>query len=153
MVKRRPVLRLLRTFGLARACSPGFGDFWSGGAPVLRVSGTFCPRARAPPPDFGASNVAVAAGSQRNLDALVEYCRKTSHLGKPLIEHPTVRHRLSECAIEIQVARMLSYRVLSLQDRGGVPNMEASLAKLSILTHQPIAVRASISSATAVANE
>lgn len=93
--------------------------------------------------DFERSNVAGAAGSQRNLDDLVEYCRKTSHLGKPLIEHPTVRHRLSECAIEIQVARMLSYRVLSLQDRGGVPNMEASLAKLfSVDISGNLAVRA-----------
>ena len=80
--------------------------------------------------DFERSNVAGAAGAQRNLDDLVAYCTETTRLGERLIDRPDVRYRLAEAAVEIQVARMLSYRVLSLQAGGGVPNMEASLAKL-----------------------
>jgi alkylation response protein AidB-like acyl-CoA dehydrogenase len=43
---------------------------------------------------------------------------------------PNVHWELAERSIEAQVARMLSYRVVSLQSRGQVPNYEASIAKL-----------------------
>ena len=93
--------------------------------------------------DFERSNVAGAAGAQRNLDDLVAYCTETTRLGERLIDRPDVRYRLAEAAVEIQVARMLSYRVLSLQANGQVPNMEASLAKLfSVDVSGRLAIRA-----------
>jgi alkylation response protein AidB-like acyl-CoA dehydrogenase len=43
---------------------------------------------------------------------------------------PAVRAELAERAVEAQVARLLSYQVISLQRRGLIPNKEASVAKL-----------------------
>jgi alkylation response protein AidB-like acyl-CoA dehydrogenase len=40
------------------------------------------------------------------------------------------RNALAEIGIEIEVSRMLSLRVLSLQQAGRVPNYEASIAKM-----------------------
>ena len=80
--------------------------------------------------DFERSNVAGAAGAQRGLDDLLAYCKETKINGKRLADLPLVKHRLAESAVEVAVARNLSYRVLSIQSRGEVPNMEASLAKL-----------------------
>jgi len=41
-----------------------------------------------------------------------------------------VRYALADRMVEVEVARMLSYRVASLQTRGLIPNYEASLLKL-----------------------
>jgi alkylation response protein AidB-like acyl-CoA dehydrogenase len=41
-----------------------------------------------------------------------------------------VRAELADRAIEAQVESLLSYVIISLQDRGVVPNREASIAKL-----------------------
>ena len=93
--------------------------------------------------DFERSNAASAGESQRSLDDLVAFCTGTTHLGQRLIDHPLVKHRLAESTIEIRVARTLSYRVLSMQSQGQVPNMEASIAKLySADTGANLAVRA-----------
>jgi alkylation response protein AidB-like acyl-CoA dehydrogenase len=41
-----------------------------------------------------------------------------------------VRWRLGEAAVEAELGRLLSYRVVTLQARGQVPNYESSIAKL-----------------------
>ncbi|MDO8615904.1 MAG: acyl-CoA dehydrogenase family protein [Dehalococcoidia bacterium] len=43
---------------------------------------------------------------------------------------PTIRCELAERAIEAETARLLSYRVISMQNRGLVPNHEAAAVKL-----------------------
>ena len=80
--------------------------------------------------DFERSNIGSAAASRRSLDELVQYCREGSGNGKPLIAETVVRNRLAEIAIETEMGRFLSYRVASIQARGEVPNMEASVAKV-----------------------
>ena len=50
--------------------------------------------------------------------------------GARLWDKPTVRHALSDLWISLDVARMLSYRVVSMQARGLVPNYEASIIKV-----------------------
>ena len=80
--------------------------------------------------DFERSSIGNAAASRRSLDELVRYCREGSGNGKPLIAETVVRNRLAEIAIETEMGRFLSYRVASIQARGEVPNMEASVAKV-----------------------
>ena len=81
--------------------------------------------------NFERSNIGAAAGARRSFDELVAYCREApGQGGGRLTEEPRVRYRLAELAIEIEVGRYLSYRVASIQARGGVPNYEASIAKL-----------------------
>ena len=80
--------------------------------------------------DFERSNIASAAASRRSLDELVQYCREAGGDGKPLIADQMVRNRLADIAIETELGRFLSYRVATMQARGEVPNMEASVAKV-----------------------
>jgi len=80
--------------------------------------------------DFERSNIAGAAAARRSLEELVGYCREAPGDGRSLMSESTVRNRLAEIAIETETGRFLSYRVASMQARGEVPNMEASVAKL-----------------------
>ncbi len=80
--------------------------------------------------DFERSSIGNAAASRRSLDELVQYCREGLGNGRPLIAETRVRNRLAEIAIETEMGRFLSYRVASIQARGEVPNMEASVAKV-----------------------
>ena len=50
--------------------------------------------------------------------------------GEGVTVHPTVKLELAERSIEAETARLLSYRVITLQTKGMVPNHEASAAKL-----------------------
>ena len=79
--------------------------------------------------DFERSNVASMAGYRRDFDDLMAYLAGDA-FGRTLLAGSTVRHKLADMAVQIQVSRMLSYRVIGMQARGEVPNMEASLAKV-----------------------
>jgi len=92
--------------------------------------------------DFERSSIGSAIGMRQEMDSLIEYARAhtedhTSTLGIS----PTLRYELSDRLVETEVARMLSYRVASLQSRGLIPNYEASALKLfSTELHQRITV-------------
>jgi alkylation response protein AidB-like acyl-CoA dehydrogenase len=60
----------------------------------------------------------------------VGYTKETRINGHTLYQEPPVRWRLGEAAIEAEMGRLLSYRVVTLQSRGQVPNYESSIAKL-----------------------
>ncbi len=77
--------------------------------------------------DFERSSIAGASNARRMFEDLIEDAREHR---PELARRPEVRARLAEAAIEIEVGRMLSYRVVSMQMRGLVPNHEASAAKL-----------------------
>ncbi len=79
--------------------------------------------------DFERSNVASMAGYRRDYDDLMAYL-STDQIGRTLLKKTTARHKLADIAVQIQVSRMLSYRVIGMQAKGEVPNMEASLAKV-----------------------
>jgi alkylation response protein AidB-like acyl-CoA dehydrogenase len=94
--------------------------------------------------DFERSSIGSAIGMRQEMDSLLEFAREhtedhTSTLGM----NPTLRYELSDRLVETEVARMLSYRVASLQSRGLIPNYEASALKLfSTELHQRITVTA-----------
>ncbi len=71
--------------------------------------------------DFERSAVSGVADAARQLDDLRAALRGTGGRHQNL---------LAQLAIENEVARGLSYRVLHLQQQGAVPNYEASVAKL-----------------------
>ena len=75
--------------------------------------------------------VMAGTGEYRRLvDDLVLYCREQMRDGKALSHDPVVRHKLVERAIDIEVSRLLNYRVVWMADRGIIANYEASMAKL-----------------------
>ena len=61
---------------------------------------------------------------------MTHYARETKVNGKTLIEEPGVQGKLAECAIDIEVSRLLCYRIAWMQGAGLVPNHEASIGKL-----------------------
>jgi len=75
--------------------------------------------------DFERSSIAGSAGAQRTLEDLLAYARE--HRAEL---SPSIRHRLAEMEIEIEVCRNLSYRVAGMQARGMAPNHESSLVKI-----------------------
>jgi alkylation response protein AidB-like acyl-CoA dehydrogenase len=73
--------------------------------------------------DFERSNIAAAARARRDLDDLIQFLREAG----PRVPSTLA---LAELAVEIEIGRLLSYRVASMQGRGEIPNAEASAAKL-----------------------
>ncbi|MDY6893039.1 MAG: acyl-CoA dehydrogenase family protein [Chloroflexota bacterium] len=67
---------------------------------------------------------------RRELTKFVQFCKETKWEGELLINKPDIRNKLARCAMEIQVARSLSYRIALLTDKGEIAMEEASTAKI-----------------------
>ncbi len=90
--------------------------------------------------DFERSSIGGAVGARGLLQDLVAYTAErnvpaaggsaSGGNGHRLADEPTVRARLADAAVEVEMGRLLSYRVATLQSRGLVPNYESSIAKL-----------------------
>ncbi len=81
--------------------------------------------------DFERSSIGSATGMKQHVEEIISYARK--HADDPtstLKTNPHLRYELSDRMVETEVARMLSYRVASMQARGLIPNYEASSLKL-----------------------
>jgi alkylation response protein AidB-like acyl-CoA dehydrogenase len=78
--------------------------------------------------DFERSSIASIASARRTLEDLAGYARKTGRLAS----EGGVRARLAELALECEVARMLSYRIGSMQAAGKLPNYESSMLKVFV---------------------
>jgi len=81
--------------------------------------------------DFERSAIGSAIGMKQSVEALVDYAREHANDHTSVLKHnEAMRYELSDRMVEVEVGRMLSYRVASLQNRGLIPNYEASLLKL-----------------------
>jgi alkylation response protein AidB-like acyl-CoA dehydrogenase len=81
--------------------------------------------------DIERSNIGSAVGQQQSVEDLIRYSRENSGNGVVRTgSDPSLRYELAERFIETEAALMLSYRVVSLQARGMIPNYEASAVKL-----------------------
>ena len=81
--------------------------------------------------DFERSNIASTTQLVLTVIDLAEWARE--HIDSPectLARNPGLRYELADRAVEAQVARLMSYRVISMQNNGLIPNHEASVAKL-----------------------
>jgi len=74
--------------------------------------------------------IEAPARAQRILNDLVRYAKLTKRNGQSLSEEPSVRQRLAQLAIEIDVSRCLSYRVATSQAREDIPGPEAPANKV-----------------------
>jgi alkylation response protein AidB-like acyl-CoA dehydrogenase len=75
--------------------------------------------------DFERSSIGTSVAQNNAVEDLVLFIKKR---GDGV--HPTIKLEIAERAIEAETARLLSYRVITLQNRGMVPNHEASAIKL-----------------------
>ncbi|NEB40017.1 acyl-CoA dehydrogenase family protein [Streptomyces sp. SID14515] len=78
--------------------------------------------------------MSVAAGcvgiAQAALDAAVRYAGEREQFGKPIARHQLVQELLSDIAVDVDAARLLTWRVADLIDRGREFATAASTAKL-----------------------
>jgi alkylation response protein AidB-like acyl-CoA dehydrogenase len=79
--------------------------------------------------DFERSGIATSVAHQLIVKELVEYA-KSGAIESGLSEKPGLRSELADRAIEAQVESLISYRIISMQERGEIPNKESSIAKL-----------------------
>ena len=82
--------------------------------------------------DFERSSIGNAVGLRKRLDDLLDFLRSEHEAGtgRSRLGESAVRAELAEVATRVEVARMFSYRVFSLQNRGVIPNHEASVQKV-----------------------
>ncbi|MBM3140961.1 MAG: hypothetical protein FJZ92_12335 [Chloroflexi bacterium] len=86
--------------------------------------------------DFERSNIAGAVAARRTIRRLIDYTGSKD--GKPKSrlegreESPVIRAELTDRYIETEVGFNFSFRIISMQNRGLIPNYEASTAKMFI---------------------
>src|SRR5579871_2870777 len=79
--------------------------------------------------DFERSNIAGAVAARRTLLRLLEFVKRDESL-RSRAQSSRLRQELAQRYIETEVMFQQSFRIVSMQARGLVPNYEASMAKL-----------------------
>jgi 3-oxocholest-4-en-26-oyl-CoA dehydrogenase alpha subunit len=62
---------------------------------------------------------------KRILDELVQYARETG-----LFKEPRIRHELADCAIDVEISKILTYHTLWMKSKGKIPVFESSRNKV-----------------------
>ncbi len=90
-------------------------------------------------PLVAARALGLAAGI---LDYATVYARERQTMGKPIIEHEAVGFRLAERAMELEAARLLTYRACWLVDRGRTTGADAAHFSMAKAYATEMSVRA-----------
>jgi alkylation response protein AidB-like acyl-CoA dehydrogenase len=81
--------------------------------------------------DFERSSIGSAVGLKLQLDELVKYAKENEATGSSRTGYlSSVKAELADRYVEATVAKMMSYRVVTMQAKGLIPNHEASMTKL-----------------------
>jgi len=81
--------------------------------------------------DFERSAIGSAIGLRQTVEDIIRYAREHTENGSSMLSlNPMLRYELVDRLLEAEVGQMLSYRIISLQAKGIVPNYEASIVKL-----------------------
>ena len=81
--------------------------------------------------DFERSNITGAISSRKTIDKLIDYVHTDEGAERSrLNESDALRHQVAECYIESEVQFNFSFRIISMQAAGQIPNYEASTSKL-----------------------
>ena len=67
---------------------------------------------------------------RRLLDDIAGYFREIVNPSEPTSKSRLIRHRLAEMAIQVEISRLLSYRIAWMQDKGLNPESDAALMKV-----------------------
>jgi alkylation response protein AidB-like acyl-CoA dehydrogenase len=78
--------------------------------------------------DFERSSIGSAIGTRKQLESIIRQAKSGGEAS--FDRNPNVKREFADRWIEAEVAKMLSYRVVSMQVRGQIPNHEASMCKL-----------------------
>jgi alkylation response protein AidB-like acyl-CoA dehydrogenase len=81
--------------------------------------------------DFERSNITGAITSRKSIRKLIDYVHTDEGKGRSrLAELGTLRHQIADRYIESEVQFQFSFRIISMQSAGLIPNYEASVSKL-----------------------
>jgi alkylation response protein AidB-like acyl-CoA dehydrogenase len=80
--------------------------------------------------DFERSGIATSVAHQLIARDIVRFVKENPTGRATLANRPSLRHELVDRSIEAEVEGLISYRIISMQDRGEIPNKESSIAKL-----------------------
>ncbi len=78
---------------------------------------------------IGIAAQALGIGRAALEDAL-GYAKERKTFGKPIAQHQAIQWKLADMAVELDAARLLTYRAAALKDGGQRYSMEAAMAKL-----------------------
>ncbi|MBM3167347.1 MAG: acyl-CoA dehydrogenase [Chloroflexi bacterium] len=73
----------------------------------------------------------IAGGFKRMVEDLAQYCKETTYEGKRLCQHPIVRQKLAEMAIDVETIKMFAFQFTWRLTQGAIPVYEASRNKLT----------------------
>ncbi len=80
--------------------------------------------------DFERSSIGSAVGMRQSVEDIIRYAKENRGTGLSSVDRRETKLALTDRYIETQTARMISYRIVSMQNQGLIPNHEASMAKL-----------------------
>ncbi len=81
--------------------------------------------------DIERSNIGSAVGQHQSVEDLIDFAKEQeSRNGSGIAIGTKMRHELVERLIEAECSMMLSYRLITMQNRGLIPNYEASATKM-----------------------
>jgi alkylation response protein AidB-like acyl-CoA dehydrogenase len=82
--------------------------------------------------DFERSSIGGTSQAMRALEDLTRFAKteRDGATGQLIWDRAPVRHSIADLWLSLEVTRLLSYRVVSMQAKGLVPNYEASIIKV-----------------------
>lgn len=67
--------------------------------------------------------------TQRCVDESLAYARERQSMGKRLVDHQAIAHRIADMGIRLEASRLLTYQAAWLADQGQRNTVQASIAK------------------------
>ena len=86
--------------------------------------------------DYERAGLERLMGNYPLFDAIIKLTKETKRNGKPISEQPLIRNKLAQLQTELEVGKLLIYRVAQVIEKGKSPNVEASMAKLFSTTFE-----------------
>jgi len=80
--------------------------------------------------DFERSSIGSSVGSRQQVEALVRFATKDPAGQSSISQSPGLKYELADRMTEATIGKLLSYRVVTMQAKGMVPNYESSMTKL-----------------------
>jgi alkylation response protein AidB-like acyl-CoA dehydrogenase len=79
---------------------------------------------------FERTLLANSARTELFFDDMLALAGRSTYQGQPATRHPVMRQKIARLKIETEIAKLLFYRNLTTELRGGIPGPEASIMKL-----------------------
>ncbi|MBS9376297.1 acyl-CoA dehydrogenase family protein [Rhodococcus sp. B50] len=90
--------------------------------------------------DYERYTIYTVGALESKMNRIISWAKSTRRSGRPVVDEPEIRSGIAELATDLEVARMLTLRIIDKAARGEVPSNEASMCKLTLTRlHQKMA--------------